>query len=62
MPEGELVTVPPPLTVTVRTSSGWNMALTLWLLLIVTVHTGEAPEHAPDQFEKPNPLEGTSLR
>jgi len=50
MPEGELVTVPLPVTPTVRVCSGCdvNVAVTLSALLIVTAQV-PVPEQAPDQ-------------
>jgi hypothetical protein len=61
MPEGELVTVPVPLTVTVRASSGVNVAVTLFAAFIVRLQL-PVPEQAPDQPENPYPLEGAAVR
>jgi hypothetical protein len=63
IPEGELVTLPPPTTFTVSVScSTANAAVTLLAAFIVTVQTLAMPEQAPDQPEKEYPLEGFSVR
>ena len=60
IPEGELVTVPVPLTLTVRASSAANVAVTLFAAFIVSEQL-PVPEQAPDQPEKPYPLEGEAV-
>ena len=61
MPEGELVTVPLPLTVTVRVGCRTNVAVTLSAEPITTVQV-PAPEQAPDQPEKVYPLPAEAVR
>lgn len=52
MPEGELVTVPLPLTLTVSVCGGINVAVTLLAPFIVSAQV-PVPEQAPDQPAKP---------
>jgi hypothetical protein len=61
MPAGELVTVPPPVILTVSGSVEANVAVTLLAAFIVSVQP-PVPEQAPDQPEKPYPLEGAAVR
>src|SRR5260370_3065392 len=62
MPEGELITVPLPLTVTESVSGiAVNVALTLIGLFIVSVQV-PVPEQGPDQPEKLYPVEAEAVR
>lgn len=63
MPEGELVTVPLPLALTVSVwgGKGVNVAPTLLAPFIVSAQV-PAPEQAPDQPENVYPVEGEAVR
>ncbi len=62
MPEGELVTLPFPLTLTVSVCGGVNVAVTLFAPLIVTLQVSAVPEQAPDQPVKAYPLDGAAVK
>jgi hypothetical protein len=62
IPEGELVTLPFPLTLTVSVCGGLNVAVTLFAPLIVTEQVCAVPEQAPDQPLKTYPLDGEEVR
>ena len=60
IPAGLLVTVPEPVTVTVKvTGCAVNVADTDWLLLSVSVH--EAPLHAPPNPVNPEPAPAVAV-
>jgi hypothetical protein len=62
MPAGELVTVPPPLTLTESVSgSAVNVAVTLVVLNTVT-EQAPVPEQDPDQPANLYPVEGEAVR
>jgi hypothetical protein len=49
IPDGDDVTVPPPLPAIVTVTGYVNRAFTDFAALIVTAHVGDVPEHAPVQ-------------
>jgi len=61
MPEGELVTVPPPVTLNVSVSDRANVAVTLLAAVIETVQD-PVPEQAPDQPVNWYPAAGEAER
>jgi hypothetical protein len=60
-PPRSAVTVPLPVTDTVRVCRGTNVALTTWLELNVTLHVFAMPLHAPDHPANADPLAGIAV-
>jgi hypothetical protein len=63
IPDGLLVTVPPPVTVTERVAGSANVAVTVWSPLIVTMQLMLVPAllHAPPHPVKSAPLGRVSV-